>query len=595
VSIGWTESTDAFFNNYTLNYSASVNGPWYTIAVITKASQNYQPIVDISPGATWYWQVLEYDCFFGCSSSSSNILETVQPSVASLTYTTPSSTSVKLSWDNNAQYGGNLSFGSYQVMEAIGGGSYSSTATISSSATESYTVNGLSSGTGYSFYINTTDLVSSGGLSYDYWSASNPITFGTNVSLSAEASAHPTAADVGQKVSLSCAAAGGASPYTYAWTYGDGDSGSGATTSHAYSSSGGFTATCTVTDSDSSKAAGAVSISISPDPQVTASANHPSASPGYSISFTANATAGSGSFDSYSWSFGDGGSSSGSAANHAYARAGTFNASVTVTDSNGEQATGKVEISIANLTIAAGASKTVISPGGSVQFTATAGGGGGAPYTFSWSFGDGTAGTGSPVSHSYTSAGNFTPRVTVTDGLGSTNTTSLATVEVLSPLSAQIAVSTSNPSPGQAVTLNARVQGGSGKWTCEWNFGDSNVGSSCSVAHSWATSGTYNVSLMIVDSEAGNTTVYTKVVVASSSSSGTALGASIGGIPETWLLLIIVAIVVAAALVLLLSRGRGKSVPNRSSAASQICPKCGAPNSSGAAFCQKCGQPMPQK
>jgi hypothetical protein len=66
--------------------------------------------------------------------------------------------------------------------------------------------------------------------------------------------------------------------------------------------------------------------------------------------------------------------------------------------------------------------------GQQVAFTAS-GSGGTPPYSFGWSFGDGTTGTGSTVSHSYTLPGTYTVTLTVTDANGQTATAS-ATVTV---------------------------------------------------------------------------------------------------------------------------------------------------------------------
>src|SRR5207245_8630461 len=49
-----------------------------------------------------------------------------------------------------------------------------------------------------------------------------------------------------------------------------------------------------------------------------------------------------------------------------------------------------------------------------VTFTGSASGGT-APYVFSWNFGDGSTGTGSTVSHAYSTAGTFTVTLTVKD------------------------------------------------------------------------------------------------------------------------------------------------------------------------------------
>jgi len=60
--------------------------------------------------------------------------------------------------------------------------------------------------------------------------------------------------------------------------------------------------------------------------------------------------------------------------------------------------------------------------GDTIQFTATVTGGT-APYTYAWTFGDGTNGTGNPVTHVYGTAGSVTPLLTVTDKNGKQGST----------------------------------------------------------------------------------------------------------------------------------------------------------------------------
>ena len=73
--------------------------------------------------------------------------------------------------------------------------------------------------------------------------------------LGASVSAPRQAADVGQSVSFTCSATGGAAPYSYGWTFGDGNTGSGPAVNHVYQSAGAMTVTCTATDSASASAA----------------------------------------------------------------------------------------------------------------------------------------------------------------------------------------------------------------------------------------------------------------------------------------------------------------------------------------------------
>jgi len=54
-----------------------------------------------------------------------------------------------------------------------------------------------------------------------------------------------------------------------------------------------------------------------------------------------------------------------------------------------------------------------------VALNATASGGT-APYSFTWAFGDGTAGSGQTVNHSYAAAGTYAVSVTITDSVGGT-------------------------------------------------------------------------------------------------------------------------------------------------------------------------------
>src|SRR2546425_6341233 len=108
----------------------------------------------MTPGQTTWWQVIDHDSF---GSATSNQYQVNQPVLAVLTYTMPTPTSAQFSWTNNANYGGLVAFSSYQLMESVNGGSWSTATTITVESTRTYTLNGLSPGTGYSFYLRTTD------------------------------------------------------------------------------------------------------------------------------------------------------------------------------------------------------------------------------------------------------------------------------------------------------------------------------------------------------------------------------------------------------------------------------------------------------
>src|SRR6266571_4796516 len=66
--------------------------------------------------------------------------------------------------------------------------------------------------------------------------------------LASSFTASPSAASVGQPVSLSCSAKGGTSPYASSWTLGDGNTGTGTDPSQMYNIPGLMRVVCSVTD-----------------------------------------------------------------------------------------------------------------------------------------------------------------------------------------------------------------------------------------------------------------------------------------------------------------------------------------------------------
>ncbi len=467
VSLYWAQSGDAFFVNYTLEWSyTSSNGPWVYLWTYTAKTDTSDLYTGLYPGETSWWQIIDYDSF---GHQVSNQLQTTQPAAATLSYTMPTSTSVQFTWNNNAQYGGLLSFASYQLMESINGGAYSSVATITSESTMTYTINGLSTGTSYSFYLNTFDQLTGGG--YSFSSASNVVSLGTAYPLSASATARPTAADAGQSVSFTCTAAGGSSPYTYAWTFGDGAAGVGQTVSHAYSAAGSMTVACTVTDHASSTASGTTSVLISSDPTVTASSSHISVDVGQPVTFTASASGGSGGY-TYAWAGLPTGCSNSAAATLACTptASGSTTVSVTVVDSNGYNVAAFLALTVYKLPSAAPtANPSSVDVGRSTTLSANSNGGSGG-LTYSW------AGlpTGCSSSNSATlsctpsAAGAATISVSITDSNGGSGTGSLSFTVYADP-TVTLSASPSSVLLGQGLTITATVQGGSGNPTYEWS------------------------------------------------------------------------------------------------------------------------------
>jgi PKD repeat protein len=134
----------------------------------------------------------------------------------------------------------------------------------------------------------------------------------------------------------------------------------------------------------------------------------------------------------YAWDFGDGGTGSGRVATHAYSVAGTYSIRLTVTD-----ARGGVHITSNPITITAPAAPVAlitVSPttgttavARNFDGSASTVGAGATITSYTWNFGDGTSAEGAtPAAKTFAAIGTYIVRLTITDSLGRTATTTLS-------------------------------------------------------------------------------------------------------------------------------------------------------------------------
>src|SRR5881296_2580796 len=137
-----------------------------------------------------------------------------------------------------------------------------------------------------------------------------------------------------------------------------------------------------------------------------------------------------------------------------------------------------------------------------VKFVASASGEAG-PYTFGWVFGDGSAGSGSSVTHAYPSAGTYIVVLTVKDsGSPQQIATSEQTVSVSNPLptpTVSFSYSPSSPEEGQEVAFTASASGGTAPYSFSWSFGDGSSSPSNPATHTYSSPGSTTVSLNVTD------------------------------------------------------------------------------------------------
>src|SRR5262249_44495172 len=144
--------------------------------------------------------------------------------------------------------------------------------------------------------------------------------------------------------------------------------------------------------------------------------------------------------------------------------------------------------------------------------------GDGDPLTYAWDFGDGTRGTGATPTHAYARSGVYTVALVVNDG--SVDST---------PARAQVTVTNTAPvamlsGPASGFKLTALTWNGSGSsdangdtLSYQWSFGDgsSATTSTPTTTHSYASVGSYHVTLTVSDGDASSPSAGADVVIQS--------------------------------------------------------------------------------
>jgi PKD repeat protein len=297
---------------------------------------------------------------------------------------------------------------------------------------------------------------------------------------------------------------GGISPYSYSWNFSDGTvAATSPSPTHTFAGVGNFPVVLTVTDSSP------IPVAIQSAPLwitvtgtstlwVQALGSPVWGNPPLLVTFWATATGGTGPY-TYTWSFGTlGASGTGASASYTYLHDGTYYASVSVVDSVGNQATSDA------VTITVGGSGS-----GSVSFTWI-----GAdddtpvedikyayylePVESSW----GSWVLDTSRTYGSLSSGDYTFHLKALDQTGLESAPVLwpftvAGTGITATIFEDITLSQTYPA---TVTFTAAAMGGLPPYMYTWDFGDGSApGSGNPVAHTYASSGTFPVSLLVTD------------------------------------------------------------------------------------------------
>lgn len=246
--------------------------------------------------------------------------------------------------------------------------------------------------------------------------------------------------------------------------------------------------------------------------------------------------AGASSISSYAWNFGDGtAAGTGKSVTHTFTTQQTFTVTLTVTNDRGLSASTTTATAVGGLALPL--PKFVFSPaapavGQVVLFNAdqSTAAPGHTLTQFNWNFGDGATASGFLVSHTFAAAAGYNVVLAVLDDTGQKGTIAQSVAVTAAAGGggggATIASFVSSPTApvvGQVVSFNASGSTAAGGRTLTkyaWDFGDLTTftDTSPSTFHTFKTTGTFTVQLVVTDDTGQTAKVANAVTVATAGS-----------------------------------------------------------------------------
>ncbi len=275
---------------------------------------------------------------------------------------------------------------------------------------------------------------------------------------------------------------------TYLWDFGDGTTSTLQSPVHTYTNPGTYTITLLLVSINGCQTSLSTSITVGHQNPITVSDNAICLSD--VVNFGLNSPS---AYTTVLWNFGDGNTSGLVNPSHTYTTAGSFNVSVTVTDTLGCVITFNAPPVIVSDPIP---SFVVNQPTEGcipfdVQFTNTSLG----ATSYSWDFGDGTNSTATNPSHSYTVADTFTVILTASD-IGCTRSITQTNLIITHAAAPDFSFTPNSGCLPLTVTFTD-LSLNPISWL--WDFGDGNTSTLQNPVHTYTTIPTGLIRLIIVD------------------------------------------------------------------------------------------------
>ncbi|WP_317065036.1 PKD domain-containing protein [Methanoculleus caldifontis] len=276
----------------------------------------------------------------------------------------------------------------------------------------------------------------------------------------------------------------------WVWDFGDGEVSTEQNPSHTYAGAGSYTVSLNASNAYGFNVSAVTdAVRVLPAPVAGFAYAPGEGNAPLAVQFTDTS---SGNVTAWYWDFGDGQTSAERSPLHTYATAGTYTVSLNASNTYGFDIFAVTDAVLALPAPVAGFAYTP--EGGNaplaVTFTDTSSGN---VTAWLWAFGDGqTSAEQNPV-HTYVSAGVYTVSLNASNAYGWNVST---VTDAVLALPAPVANFTCTPGEGNAPLTVAFTDTSSGNVTAwYWDFGDGNESTDRSPVHTYASVGTYTVSL----------------------------------------------------------------------------------------------------
>jgi outer membrane protein assembly factor BamB len=477
---------------------------WYlNSAVVSGAASNNWTFTPVSRGS--YTVYLNVTDSVGAAATSGTVPVTVNgPFSVSMA---PSSATINVGQSQlfTSSFSGGTSPFTYQW--------YANDVAVSGATNATWAFTPSSSGS-YNVYVNVTDNVR-------FKAESNIANVAVNPALSVSVSPSAVIMNVNQSQLFTSSVTGGTSPFTYQWCL-DGTFVSGATDStwnFTLASAGTYTVYVRVNDSAGAQAA---SKTATVNLQLSVSVMPASATldVGQSQLFTSSVSGGATPY-SYQWYLNDTLVIGATSPTWIFTptSVGSYVVYVNVTEAVGTVATsGNVLVTVDGpLSISISPSSVTVDVGQSQLFTSSTSGGT-SPFTYQW-YANGVAVLGA-TSFSWnfvsSSSGSYAVYVNITDSVGFTAKSNIATVTVNPALSVGVSPTSIVMSVGQSQVFASNVSGGTPPCSYQWYLNDAQVSGAASSNWNFTptTPGSYTVYAKVNDTVGAQATSNTAHVQA---------------------------------------------------------------------------------